>query len=318
MRKMIVVLGMHRSGTSLVAEMVHRWGGASGGGDRLLDGDRWNARGYFEYVPLLELNDALLGAAGGSWRAPPADREAVARLCDDETFSRRARELIAAFDCGDDPWFWKDPRLPALLPFWEKFWPDPAYIVPVREPLHIARSLAGRDALSPAAALLLWQHAMLEIMSHVGRKPQTLFVSYEELLADPLSQGVNLCAFLDEQCGPRAGRPADMEKVTAAVDPSLDHGDRSDTIAGASVATAEQKELHAFLERRVADRDARFDASRYPLWPGWNEALRSFEELKRVNRIIAEKDAHTRTIRHSVSYRLGRALTKPFRLLFCR
>lgn len=314
MRKMIVVLGMHRSGTSLVAEMVHRWGGATGSNDQLLDGDEWNARGYFEHVPLLELNDELLHAAGGSWRAPPAQTEAIEKLADDSEFSRRARELIAEFEVRGAPWFWKDPRLPALLPFWEKFWPDPAYIVPVRQPLHIARSLAGRDALSPAAALLLWQYSMLAIMSHVQGKAQTLFVSYEELLADPMAQGISLCAFLDEQCGPRVGRPADMEKVAAAVDRSLDHGDRSDTIAEAPGATAEQRGLHAFLQRKVADRNAPFDPARYPLWPGWNEALRVLEQLKRANQIITEKDAHMRQIRHSLSYRLGRALTKPFRL----
>jgi len=312
---MIVVLGMHRSGTSLVAEMVHRWGGATVSGEKLLDGDEWNARGYFEHVPLLELNDELLRAAGGSWRAPPEKTDAIAELAGDSEFSRRARQLIAEFDTQGAPWFWKDPRLTALLPFWEKFWPDPAYIVPVREPLHIARSLADRDALSPTAALLLWQYSMLAIMSHVQAKPQALFVSYEELLADPMAQGIRLCAFLDEQCGPRAGRPADMEKVAAAVDQSLDHGDRPDTIAEAPNATAEQKDLHAFLQRKVADRNADFDPARYPLWPGWNEALRTLEELKRANQIIAEKDAHTREIRHSVSYRLGRALTKPFRLL---
>jgi len=317
MRKMIVVLGMHRSGTSLVAEMVHRWGGATGGGDRLLAGDAWNARGYFEYVPLLELNDELLRAAGGSWRAPP-EAAAVERLAGDRDFGRRAQTLIAEFDAAGGPWLWKDPRLPALLPFWERFWPDPAFIIPVREPLHIAPSLAGRDQLSRTAALILWQHAVLAIMNHVHGKPHTFFVSYEELLSDPTAQGIGICAFLDESCGPRNGRPADAEKVAAAVDRSLNHGEGAHTLADAPDVTAEQKALHQFLLTKVADRSAAFDPAAYPLWPGWHEALRAFEDLKRANQIIDEKEAHMRRIRHSVSYRLGRALTKPFRLLFSR
>lgn len=318
MGKMVVVLGMHRSGTSLVAEIVQRWGAAAGEGGRLLEGDEYNARGYFEHLPLLELNNALLEAAGGSWRAPPPETAAVEALADDREFAQRARRLIEEFEAGGEPWFWKDPRIPALLPFWEKFWPDPAFIVPVREPLHIARSLARRDGLSRPAALLLWQHAMLAIVDHVDDRPEALLLSYEETLADPATQSLRIGAFLHDECGPRAGRPADGETLAAAVDRTLDHGDLSDGIAGAADATAGQKALHAFLLDKVADPSLEFDAARYPMWPGWSESLRTLEELERAEKIIAEKDAHMRSMRHSASYRLGRALTKPLRLLLGR
>ena len=48
----IIVLGAERSGTSVVAEMVHTWGAYAGASERLHAADAHAPRGYWEYMPL--------------------------------------------------------------------------------------------------------------------------------------------------------------------------------------------------------------------------------------------------------------------------
>jgi len=64
-KRPVVVLGMHRSGTSAVAGCLERLGICMG--RRLAPGDEWNPGGYFEDRDLVELNDRLLSAQGIRW-----------------------------------------------------------------------------------------------------------------------------------------------------------------------------------------------------------------------------------------------------------
>lgn len=66
---MILVIGMHRSGTSIVAHMLHHMGCHMG--DDLLAADIHNPGGYYEDRVWLDLNKAILTAAGGDWRKVP-------------------------------------------------------------------------------------------------------------------------------------------------------------------------------------------------------------------------------------------------------
>ena len=55
-RRAIIVLGAERSGTSVVAEMVRRWGAYSGDAEKLRKGDeQQSAKGYMEYPPIWDV-----------------------------------------------------------------------------------------------------------------------------------------------------------------------------------------------------------------------------------------------------------------------
>lgn len=64
----IIVLGAERSGTSVVAEMVHRWGAYAGPSEKLHKADAHAPREYWEFLPLWDLL-AELGDfdAGTTW-----------------------------------------------------------------------------------------------------------------------------------------------------------------------------------------------------------------------------------------------------------
>jgi hypothetical protein len=91
----VVILGMHRSGTSLVTRLVSLLGLALCREDDLLAGRKANPRGHWESNSMLAFNDRLLEELDASWFCPPPlqapelqrmmkrhGREALARLHD--------------------------------------------------------------------------------------------------------------------------------------------------------------------------------------------------------------------------------------------
>ena len=70
MIRTFVVLGMHRSGTSLTAGGLEKIGIDMG--DNQLGANQWNPLGHFENVDFVGLNDRILNTAGGNWLDPPS------------------------------------------------------------------------------------------------------------------------------------------------------------------------------------------------------------------------------------------------------
>ena len=130
----IIVLGVERSGTSVVAEMVHRWGAYAGPSEKLHKTDAHAPRGYWEFLPLWDLL-AELGDfdAGATWWDRDFQQQ-IEKKAADPASRKKAIELMAEMSKGG-PWFWKDPALSHFLPFWKRIWTDAIYIITVRNPL---------------------------------------------------------------------------------------------------------------------------------------------------------------------------------------
>lgn len=102
----VIVLGMHRSGTSMTAEIVKRMGVHMG--DRLLGGQRVdNPGGHCEDLDFLGINKQVLDLAGGDWRNVPAQK--AIRVAFEQKRGEIA-ELIAQKAAHGRDWGWKDPR----------------------------------------------------------------------------------------------------------------------------------------------------------------------------------------------------------------
>lgn len=142
----IVVLGMHRSGTSCLAGMLAAAGVASAG-TAVRNWD--NARGHFEALDMVRLNEAVLAYSGGHWLSPPStvrwnEEHAVER-------DRLLRDLI-----DGRPALLKDPRSLLCLPFWRASTVPFHVIGIVRHPLAVARSLESWRGMPLAEGLALW------------------------------------------------------------------------------------------------------------------------------------------------------------------
>lgn len=135
----VLVLGSHRSGTSLVTGVLATAGLALGD---VLEPGPDNPRGYFEAAAVLAAHEAILDDVGRDWTCPPAwlSTDAV-----DLEPLRAAVADIAASATGR--WGVKDPRAMFLLPAWMQVVPLIQPVGVVRDPAEVAASLMKRNGI---------------------------------------------------------------------------------------------------------------------------------------------------------------------------
>jgi hypothetical protein len=187
--KLIVVLGMHRSGTSAMTRALVALGAQLG--SRLLGpipGN--NDKGFFEDVDVLQINIELLAAAGADWHTVGSidltrvDPFALVRL--QQHAVKKLREK-----CSGGIFALKDPRICRLLPFWQPAFEaaglDVRYVISVRNPISVAQSLNKRDRFSEVKSYLLWLMHVVPALVHTRNNARVL-VDYDRLLDDPATQ----------------------------------------------------------------------------------------------------------------------------------
>lgn len=151
MRQPIIFIGMHRSGTSMLGQLLDSLGLFSG-----VSKDENNEAIFFQY-----LNDWLLRQCGGRWDTPSSieylwgNEELLALTEDYVRFlldSPRAIQFLGLrryIQTGGItrlhiPWGWKDPRNTFTLPFWLRIFPDAKVIYIERHGVDVAQSLRTR------------------------------------------------------------------------------------------------------------------------------------------------------------------------------
>lgn len=184
--KALVVLGMHRSGTSALAGCCAMLG-ADVPGD-LMPATEWNEKGYFESVTIRDLNDGLLERLGSDWDDfAPLSADAIAAAAADEAVLGPIREAVEAAFGASRLFVLKDPRICRLLPVWEAALTgldiDPRILIVFRHPYEVARSLTARDRLSTGHGVLAWLRHVLDA-EVASRHLRRVVVEYPALLAD--------------------------------------------------------------------------------------------------------------------------------------
>lgn len=184
-RTAYLVLGMHRSGTSAVTQLLALAGARLP--ENVMPADQHNAKGYFEPWRIATFNDRRLRAGGSSWDdifafpySPLAPRE-------ERTWLNEASALFEQEFGGAPLPLMKDPRVTVLLPFWRTVLAElevgARCVIPVRHPLAVAGSLAKRNGFPLEKSLLLWTAYMLAAEAYTRDLPR-VFVSYDALLGD--------------------------------------------------------------------------------------------------------------------------------------
>lgn len=184
--EVVVVLGMHRSGTSLVAKSLELYGIFIG--SNLLPGGVENPKGFYEDQDILQLNKDILSAINSRWDYLSCERIANLPALEKERFEQRAHAIATKNFSGKDLWGFKEPRTLRLLPFWSDFFGRwdivPKYIIVTRNPNDIAESLFLRNLLPymhSYALIAVYYRDLLEIM----RSNQVALIDYDQLLDSP-------------------------------------------------------------------------------------------------------------------------------------
>lgn len=283
----IIVLGPERSGTSVVAEMICRWGAYAGEPDKLRKADDQNPRGYFEYLPIWDFLEYL---SVDWWDA--CFQERVREKASIPEYRNKAIDMATQMEATGKPWVWKDPALSFFLPFWKQIWSNPVYVISVRNPLDTALSwekfivpAEARDALSITAAnLLRWHYIMSIILHNTEDTKSKIFMSFEKLVTDPKTEAHRLASYLSSECGRRESDNLSWTAMAEAVHPELWHNRSQIPFDGVPQATAELKKLYCFVTRKIQNPSERFDLEDYPMHPGWRESVTTSETLARIYR----------------------------------
>jgi GT2 family glycosyltransferase len=242
----ILVLGMHRSGTSAVSRVLGLMGAEVGSADELLPAHPTdNPTGYWERADLNAIHDRLLASTGHSWnRVAGFDPQALdAEAC--ATFSQQLRAVVKELDAGGKAWLAKDPRLCLLLSQWRPLLRAPAYVVVVRDPREIAASMSSgpRGTFTSQFVIALWEKYLRTLLVDLAGE-RVLFVSYAELLAHARTQGSRLLRGLQD-LGVVGLHEADAGELSGFLDPALRRSQPKDYVTLTAAQTALQEWLEA-------------------------------------------------------------------------
>lgn len=183
----VLVLGMHRSGTSVLTNCMVA-AGLRVADDLLAPDPQVNPDGFFEDAKVVALNDRMLAHRGQSWmdyRVPEIGKD------DDFILSWRQEVLehIRTHYPPGAPWVMKDPRLCLTWRYWlnvlDEAGREPRIVHVVRDPAMVVASLKRRDALPPDYCLLLWIAYVLAAANAASDVPRSATLSYDSLVSAP-------------------------------------------------------------------------------------------------------------------------------------
>jgi hypothetical protein len=185
--RLIVVLGMHRSGTSAVTRGLQVFGVQLG--DRLMppfEGD--NEKGFWEDIDINALNIEMLNEIKSDWHNLALIKKEEIEALKKSGFLQRAVELLRVKTSNFPIYGFKDPRLLKLLPFWKEVFNhcqyEVSYILALRHPLSVAKSLAKRNQFDGEKSYLMWLGHVINSLSGTFGCNRIL-VDYDKLMENP-------------------------------------------------------------------------------------------------------------------------------------
>jgi hypothetical protein len=215
----VVVLGMHRSGTSLVARVLNLLGVYLGADDHLMPADEYNPRGFWEHQAITELNEEVLARLGGSWREPPKQPPGWERSDEFEDLRARAVDIVSNEFSDRAVWGWKDPRTCLTLPFWRYLVPRLRFVLCLRNPVDVAHSL--EHTMPFRHGVDLWTTYVRASLISVANEPHQVSVFYEDLMNDPERETTRLLTVLQQ--GRRRKPKLTPSNVASAIEGELWH-----------------------------------------------------------------------------------------------
>lgn len=186
---MIVVTGMHRSGTSAVSMILEALGVDFGNHDAFYAADQWNEHGYFERCDVIDLNSRLLTGFPRTQGQPEAILSQVRYLLDPSpaAVERRAGRLaseVRHLAATLNDLAVKDPRFCLTMPVWRESVTHT--VVCLRHPGSVARSLKRRQRIPAHIAFHSWNRHAEGLLAHLGQS--TTYVDFDALGSKGASQ----------------------------------------------------------------------------------------------------------------------------------
>lgn len=183
-KKFVIVLGMHRSGTSMMMNILHEAGFYVSDDNDLMKSTPDNPKGYFERNSVMEANDIILKMAGGTWDDPP-DSEDVKSIRIDPLI----KSLLECYKDKKQAAI-KDPRLCLTFPVWKDLLPPDMKIIRIiRDRESVIKSLVRRDSFTREKAGKLYDKYNSQA-DHFAEGYENIHINYENLLGEAFKEAV--------------------------------------------------------------------------------------------------------------------------------
>ncbi|GAG72835.1 unnamed protein product, partial [marine sediment metagenome] len=195
--KTVIVLGMHRSGTSMVAGILNKLD--INMGKKMIGKSASNPLGHFEDKDFFDLNNRILETSGGSWDFPPEEEDIIAQK---DKFKKEIRDLVTVKSEGRSKyWGWKDPRTSLTIKLYLPYLSNPYFIVCHRETMDVAESLQRRNDMEIQKGIKLREIYKERICKFFTEFPKLRKIDlyYKDVMQDPKECVRKIVNFLNIQ-----------------------------------------------------------------------------------------------------------------------
>lgn len=182
-----VILGMHRSGTSLVAKILHEMGFYFGEDSELMSAKVENPTGFWERHDVMDLNDRILTKVDASWvKVSGLVEMDISKEVGNE-FDEEIKAIVESLELKSKKWCIKDPRLCLTWPVWKTYLEEPILVLVFRHPGEVGISLHTRNKFPQEFGQSLWHYYNTSIWLSLNKTP-FLLVNYDELVKNPKNE----------------------------------------------------------------------------------------------------------------------------------
>jgi GT2 family glycosyltransferase len=215
MSKQILVMGMHRSGTSMVSRILNLMGCYYSSEDQVMLPAEDNPKGFWERKDVLDLNNKILHDHHATWDNPYKLKDIK---INNLLYSNEIKNIIFKLE-PHRPWFIKDPRFCLTYNCWANELEHNLNIVVLRNPLAVSISLFNRNKISYLSGLALWDFYTDRLIKNLDKK-KTILCFYDDFLQDPYKASKNLFNSLKKAKLKKINKPI-KEEVVNFVDKQL-------------------------------------------------------------------------------------------------
>ena len=182
----LIILGMHRSGTSVLARLLNMMGAYFGPEGISMGASKENPKGFWERRDVRQLDDFVMHSVDCDWnKVASFDVNALPDAVITE-FKQKASKIVLEMD-SHRPWLLKEPRLCLLFNLWKELLEVPVCIHIYRNPVEVANSLYTRNAIPTHTGIALWEKYNLSALEASNGLPRFV-VSHNKLMKDPVSE----------------------------------------------------------------------------------------------------------------------------------
>lgn len=191
-RHIVIVLGMHRSGTSAITRALTTLGVSLG--DNLYPPGFDNPKGFWEDRECLAINEEILAHLGSAYDQLGIDKESIdieQDLVLRDLSIRAQKYIMEMLTLHGSPWGFKDPRTCRLLWFWlpiiKRCTSRISFVIALRNPISVAQSLKVRNNMPVEKSYFLWFQHMLPAVLNTLEMNQVI-VDYDKIMEEPYKQ----------------------------------------------------------------------------------------------------------------------------------